>query len=419
MQQSQRFKLSPQIYFVFSGLFLAKFNLLYGTASLFEYTADMLNMNRYIMRQLLVPTLFVTFALTGVIWLSQTLQFVEKLIEGLPISTFLTLTVLLLPGILKYTLLLGLFFGTLFAFNKLYSESELVVMWSAGLSNGSLTRAAVYLATAVMLLLYLFNFLLTPYGLRTVRELRVEWRESLASVVLKEGVFNSLSSNVTVYIREKTSDGSLLGILVHDETIPEKPVTYMAEEGAFITTEQGPRFFMRKGNIQEVQKEEAKLSILYFDDYTLDLSQYEKETGELWLKPSTRYFSELMWPEDSAATRRNMDEIKQELHQRFGLPLYSMTLTLIAIAGVLGGEFTRRGRPRRMLVAGAAGVVTMVVAMASFNLASSGPLLISLIYIWPLATGLAALNFIRNGRLIGRPNPQSGTVPVDAKGAAE
>ncbi|MBO6827053.1 MAG: LptF/LptG family permease [Sneathiella sp.] len=376
-------------------------------------------MNRYIMRQLLVPTLFVTFALTGVIWLSQTLQFVEKLIEGLPISTFLTLTVLLLPGILKYTLLLGLFFGTLFAFNKLYSESELVVMWSAGLSNGSLTRAAVYLATAVMLLLYLFNFLLTPYGLRTVRELRVEWRESLASVVLKEGVFNSLSSNVTVYIREKTSDGSLLGILVHDETIPEKPVTYMAEEGAFITTEQGPRFFMRKGNIQEVQKEEAKLSILYFDDYTLDLSQYEQQTGELWLKPSTRYFSELMWPEDSAATLRNMDEIKQELHQRFGLPLYSMTLTLIAIAGVLGGEFTRRGRPRRMLVAGAAGVVTMVVAMASFNLASSGPLLISLIYIWPLATGLAALNFIRNGRLIGRATPQSGAVPIDAKGAAE
>jgi len=379
----------------------------------------MLNMNRYIMRQLLIPTLFVTFALTGVIWLSQTLQFVEKLIEGLPISTFLTLTVLLLPGILKYTLLLGLFFGTLFAFNKLYSESELVVMWSAGLSNGALTRAALYLATAVMLLLYILNFLLTPYGLRTVRELRVEWRESLASVVLKEGVFNSLSNNVTVYIREKTKDGSLLGILVHDETVPEKPVTYMAEEGAFIKTDEGPRFFMRKGNIQEVQKEEAKLSILYFDDYTLDLSQYEQGSGALWLKPSTRYFSELMWPEDTATTRRNMDEINQELHQRFGLPLYSITLTLIAIAGVLGGEFTRRGRPKRILIAGAAGVITIVIAMASFNLSSSNPALVSLIYIWPVATGLAAMNFIRTGRVFGKKPSSTKTPPSDVEGATE
>ncbi|MBE7637015.1 LptF/LptG family permease [Sneathiella sp. P13V-1] len=357
----------------------------------------MLNMNRYIIKQLLVPTLFITFALTGVIWLSQTLQFVEKLIEGLPVSTFLTLTVLLLPGILKYTLLLGLFFGTLFAFNKLYSESELVVMWSAGLSNLSLTKAAVYLAFVVMIILYLLNFFLTPYGLRTVRELRVEWRESLASVVLREGVFNDLSSNVTVYIREKTRNGRLLGILVHDETVPEKPVTYMAEEGAFITTDAGPRFFMRKGNIQEVQKEEAKLSILYFEDYTLDLSQYEKETGAIWLKPSTRYFSELVWPENDKTTLRNMDKIKQELHQRMALPLYAICLTLIAIAGVIGGEFTRRGRPKQLLAAGASGIVAMVVAMASFSLGPKHALLVALIYIWPVIVALVALHFIRKG----------------------
>ena len=150
-----------------------------------------------------------------------------------------------------------------------------------------------------------------------------------------------------------------------------------------------------------------------------DLSQYEQGSGALWLKPSTRYFSELMWPEDTATTRRNMDEINQELHQRFGLPLYSITLTLIAIAGVLGGEFTRRGRPKRILIAGAAGVITIVIAMASFNLSSSNPALVSLIYIWPVATGLAAMNFIRTGRVFGKKPSSTKTPPSDVEGATE
>ncbi|GLQ07566.1 LPS export ABC transporter permease LptF [Sneathiella chinensis] len=343
------------------------------------------------MRQFAVPTLFITFALTGVVWLSQSLQFVEKLINGLPVGTFLYLTLLLLPGILKYTLLLGLFFGTLFAFNKLYTDSELVVMWSAGLSKWSLTRPALYLALIVTLGLYFLGFVLSPFGLRTITELRVEWRDSLASVVLREGVFNTLSRDVTVYIREKTSNGELLGILVHDERNPEKPMTYMAEKGAFINTEAGPRFVMQKGNIQEVQKDQAKLSILYFDDYTLDVSQFEKAPGLIWLKPEARYLNELLFPGDDAVTQRNLGKIRSELHQRFVLPLYALALVYIASAGVLSGEFTRRSKGRKLLIAGASGIGLIIIAMALFRVSDFNIFLIPLLYGVPLvAAGIAA-----------------------------
>lgn len=358
----------------------------------------MKNINRYIMKQLAVPMLFITFSLTGVIWLSQSLKFVEKLINGLPVSTFLYLSLLLLPDILRYTLLLGLFFGTLFAFNKLYSDSELIVMWAAGLSKSALVKPVIYFALIISLVMYFLGFILVPYGNRTVTELRVAWQDSLAAVVLREGVFNALTDGVTVYIREKNKSGEMLGILVHDERVPEKPVTYMAERGAFVKTAEGPRFIMNAGNLQEVSLDDAKLSLLYFDQYTLDISQFEKQSGARWLSPENRYLWELINPEESERTQRELHKLKAELHQRLVLPLYAVALALIALAGVMGGEFTRRGRAKRMTVAAAAGVLTLIAAMALFQAAEKSALLIPVLYLLPVVAGALGGYIASGGR---------------------
>lgn len=349
------------------------------------------------MKQLAVPMLFITFSLTGVIWLSQSLKFVEKLINGLPVSTFLYLSILLLPGILKYTLLLGIFFGTLFAFNKLYSDSELIVMWSAGLSKWALARPALYLALLTALVLYFLGFFLTPYGIRTVDELRLEWQDSLASVVLREGVFNSLAGGVTVYIREKSSTGELLGILVHDERVPEKPVTYMAERGAFIKTDEGPRFVMNTGNLQEVAKDDAKLSLLYFDQYILDISQFGKERNATWLKPEHRYLMELIKPEQSERIQREGWKLKAELHQRLVLPLYAVSLVFIALAGVLSGEFSRRGQVKRISVAATTGVALLIGAMALFRASGDSILITPTLYFLPIFSSIVAAYLASGG----------------------
>lgn len=359
----------------------------------------MKNINRYLMKQLAVPMLFITVSLTGVIWLSQSLKFVEKLINGLPASTFLYLSLLLLPNILKYTLLLGIFFGTLFAYNKLYSDSELIVMWAAGLSKWALARPAIYMALIVTVVLYTLAFYLVPFGLRTVTELRLAWQDSLASVVLREGVFNSLSSDVTVYIREKSPSGEMLGILVHDERNPEKPVTYMAERGAFVKTDDGPRFVMHTGNLQEVSKDDAKLSLLYFDQYTLDISQFEKKPEQRWLEPDHRYLQELIAPEDTPRIRQERWKLWAELHQRLGLPLYAIALVFIALAGVMSGEFTRRGRVKRVTIAAAAGIGLLIAGMALFRVSSENALITPAIYAVPVLATLIAAYFASGGRL--------------------
>src|SRR5436190_8521226 len=102
-----------------------------------RYPYDPPSMNvldRYILRQSLSIMLFVTAALSAAVWLAQSLRLVDLIVNrGLSIELFLFLALLILPRFLDIVLPIGAFIAVLFVFNRLTSESELVVMRSAGL----------------------------------------------------------------------------------------------------------------------------------------------------------------------------------------------------------------------------------------------------------------------------------------------
>ena len=92
---------------------------------------------RYILWQLLGPTVFVTVTLTGVIWLTQSLRFLDLIINrGLSAGDFFYLTLLLLPKILVLLLPISLFSATVYIYHRLKTDSEIVVMRAVGLSPG-------------------------------------------------------------------------------------------------------------------------------------------------------------------------------------------------------------------------------------------------------------------------------------------
>ena len=76
---------------------------------------------------------FVTAALSAAVWLAQSLRLVDLIVNrGLSIEVFLYLALLILPRFLDIVLPIGAFIAVLFVFNRLTSESELVVMRGAG-----------------------------------------------------------------------------------------------------------------------------------------------------------------------------------------------------------------------------------------------------------------------------------------------
>ena len=80
----------------------------------------MRRIDRYILGQIFWWTVFVSICLICIVWLSQSLQFVEMIVNrGLSVPMFIYFTALLLPTFLSMILPIALLFAVLFTYNKL------------------------------------------------------------------------------------------------------------------------------------------------------------------------------------------------------------------------------------------------------------------------------------------------------------
>jgi lipopolysaccharide export system permease protein len=187
---------------------------------------------KYIARHLIHSTLLITFSLTSIVWLTQALRFIDFIVnQGVSIMVFLKLTILLIPSLVLMILPAALFCSVLFVYNKLKADSELIVMQASGLSRWRLTIPALQVAAGVAVLAYCIAFYLQPASYGKFRDMQSFLRNNYVSILLQEGVFSNPVEGLTVFIRERDKDGTLHGILVHDNRNQQAPITMMAESG--------------------------------------------------------------------------------------------------------------------------------------------------------------------------------------------
>ncbi len=140
---------------------------------------------KYVLRQLIVGMILVSVGLTCIIWLSQSLRFIEMIVNrGLSAGMFVYLTVLLLPNFLVLVLPIALFTVIVFTYSKLINDRELVVMRAAGLSQFSLALPALILAFVVTLFGYALNLYLVPQSYTKFRDLQWDIRYSYSHILL-------------------------------------------------------------------------------------------------------------------------------------------------------------------------------------------------------------------------------------------
>ena len=109
--------------------------------------------SKYIMANLAGATLFIASGLTCVIWLTQSLRFVDLIVNrGLDMLAFLYLTTMMLPSLLGFLLPIALAISVMYTYHRLVADSELVILKSAGLSRWQLAKPAVVFAVAVALI---------------------------------------------------------------------------------------------------------------------------------------------------------------------------------------------------------------------------------------------------------------------------
>ncbi len=371
---------------------------------------------KYLVMQLVLPALLATVAFAGAVWLSQSLRFVDLIVnKGLPLTTFLYLTALLLPSLLLVVMPFALFCAVLFAYHRLSIESEIVVMKSVGLSNIQLATPGLMVGLIVSGIGYANSLYLMPTAFRDFKDLQFEIRRDFSHLLLQPGIFNAPVPNLTVYVRAAEEGGKLAGILVHDERTRDLPITMMAEHGILLQGENGPVFVLENGNRQELKRGasgEADLSLLHFDSYTLDLTAATTPKGERNRRPKEMYLGELFSPDDETLSDEQRQRLITEGHKRVTWPLNALVFAVIGMTVMLTRRHDRRGPWQGILTAVVAVVIVQALSTASSSLALRQPSLVPLLYVVPLLPIMVSAALLLGYRLPKLMQRESGLKPA-------
>lgn len=366
----------------------------------------MKTIGRYLFFQQAVAMIFVTLGLTCAIWLTQSLNLIKLIINrGLSLFSFIEFTVLLLPTFMLIILPIALFLSVLFTYNKLTNDREIVVMRAGGLSHMALAWPGIALAIIVTIISYGISLYLMPVSFRQFKVAEFAMRHEYSALLLQDGAFNSVTDKITIYVRERRADQALLGILVQDNRVPDKPVTMMAERGVMLKTEEGPRIVMFNGSRQELDRKTGKVKLLLFDRWSFSIDWLGNSNRGRWREPNERFVEELLWPGDSAGEKYYRKKFIAEGHNRLVAPLYSLVFVLVALAGLLTGEFNKRGQTRRVLLTVLLAVPVQAGAIGFVNLAAKVPAAIPLMYLNVLVPIAICLWVLSRSQRRSRANP--------------
>ena len=336
--------------------------------------------------------MFITLALTMVFFLVGSLRWIGYIVNrGLPASTFFYFIALLLPSFMSLILPIAAFCATLFVYYKLTMDSELVVLRAVGLSQLQLARPAIMLAGLTVATLYSITLYFLPVSYGAFKQLQNEIRSDYSAVLLQEGVFNNVAEGITVYVRERASDGELRGILVHDSRDADRPITMMAERGALVRSEQGPRVVLVNGNRQQVEGKGGRVSLLEFDRYVYELSQLQGSVHARWREPRERYLPELFNITSDPDDQKYRTKLFAEGHRRLAVPLYVLAFVMIALAALLSGEHSRRGQIKRVLSAIVCVATIEALSLALHDLATRSFLAVPAMYAAAIVPTLGAV----------------------------
>jgi lipopolysaccharide export system permease protein len=349
----------------------------------------MKQLTRYMLRNLLVAAVIMVSTLAFALWLTQSLRLFELAINGgAGMGTFLTLIGLTLPRFLIVILPIASAVAILFVYNRLVADSELVVMRAVGISQIRLALPGILVGLGTVGILYLLHFYLEPFTRYRLRLEQDRLQAAFTSVLIREGVFNTINDKLTVYVRERGRNGDLSGLVIYDTRNSALPVTIFAERGVLTEGPQGPQVIVYNGNRQEPTDVPGRLQQLFFERYVIDLAVFRRAVDKHEIDPDEMNFHELM------ATQQINDPQKKllaEIHRRLSQPLYGLVIPLGAITILLTGEFNRRGQGQRMAAATLMIVLLQALALTINNLKLVKPLDLLLVYGLPVTMVIVCL----------------------------
>lgn len=309
--------------------------------------------DRYILGKLMVTFGFFTFILVLVYWINRAILLFNRMVrDGDAMSLFLELTLLTLPHLIMILLPLSAFAASLTVANRLGSDSETVVLQSAGVSARRIVRPALYLGLIAAAMMLILGHFLVPQSRAQISEVERQLAQGVGAQAIDPGQFISPAPGVTVFVSEILPNGTLSDVMLSDQRDPTNRVIYTANEGYVVRTPDGPRLVLIDGLAQSLDAR-GSLSILNFEDFALSIGR-KKNVEDGPIRDLRAYDTPTLLradPELQKALGKPLSEFRHRAHTRFSAPLLAVFTAVLGFAALLVGGFSRFGFWQQMLAA--------------------------------------------------------------------
>lgn len=324
-------------------------------------------LNRYFTRQLVAIFVLLLLVLTGLAWMLQIMSMMKFLLNyGVDLSSFIGMTMLMIPFIVSIIVPFVTFIAIIFIYNKLISDNEITVMTASGLAPKQLARPALVMALVLTILHFILNVWIVPQSQYMFYATQWNLRYGLAHLKLQESAFTQLADGLVVYV-DKVSGHDLSQVMLSDMRDKASPMTIFAEKGKLVPTERGLSIVMKNGSLQSKNK---TLTTGTFDNFDMDLNVGDKE-GENSFRVRRVPTSTLLKSVLDSPSEKQHKMVLAELSSRILGPIMNLVLAALCVTILLRSSLLRRRASFAPAMAVAAMALIMSLFMSSSNMISS------------------------------------------------
>ncbi|HEV3140456.1 MAG TPA: LptF/LptG family permease [Vicinamibacterales bacterium] len=308
-------------------------------------------LDRYLVRQILLPFLLVLVGLTFALEIPPILQTGEKFIaKGVQWRIIVEVLLTLLPQALGVTIPMALLLAILIGLGRLSADREIVALQACGVSVFRILRPlgiAALLATAATAYVMIVAL---PNANQTYRVITFNIVASSAEGDVKPRVFFQQFPNRVVYVREIPVAGGWRDVFIADTSQPDRRDVYFAKQGRLIIDrgKQTVQLLLENGTQHTTNPQKPDdYTGTTFEHLTLDINWEDVFPRTQIMKgdPEKTIAELRATAAENAAHHLSTANQFFMIQQKFSLPAACLILAIIGVAlgvttrkeGMLGG----------------------------------------------------------------------------------
>lgn len=282
--------------------------------------------NRYIIKELVAPTLLCLVIFTMVMVLGQAFKLFDLIInKGVSPGDILVLLVTLMPTFLSISLPLAFLMGLMIGLGRMSADSETVALKAAGIGLARISLPVFALALVFALLTAATSLWIKPWGYGAFARKSFEIARQKATVGFQPRIFMKQFNNLVLYANEiDARENQMRGLFIVEKQ-PEATSWVFAERGNILANVEDETLTIRlhDGVIHRQQSESSdNYQLIHFRNYDIqpEISGVNDQSKRKKLKPQELATTKLWSGIATTSEPDKMQKMQAELHLRLISP---------------------------------------------------------------------------------------------------